>query len=671
MGGRAASLQGRRRFVGARQLFCASVCGLLVTIASVLTAASQTGPLPPGQVVLGPVVRGQSFARLGKAGTSVPSITNGADADEFMDGANTPSTRSFVNSESSAAAVVLTSAPTQFVRFFNPTDALNKSDAIGSFIAGSNDVRGLTPEQIRDVLALAATPTMQAIVQVPAGTCLLIGMGGPILNSASPPPVWGHGGVVQYYLIGRQQDSAGCSSSAQYPLFIPATSYIDAQPIGAQALLYGPRAGAGNPGAVAGALDAGPYPASFTGMDSLYNSLDLLNSDAEADPTALREALLQLDGEVHASARTVMLSDSVYLRETLLGRMRQASFIGGIGPTAALGLGGPSLAYLGGTDSRSRDSDSTLAYAARSKPSFPLKAPPPPELPAPETVFWVQGIGAWGKLDGNGIAANAHRDLAGVFAGIDRRFAPNWLVGIAGGYTNSSLSIADPASSAGIKTGHVAGYTAASFGPWNLRAAASGSFHTIDTNRDINFPVFSGPTPSILPNFSDSESARYHATTTQVFGEVGYGTSFGQIATEPFGGLAFVHLDTDSFAENGATNAAALSGSGSKEDVGYSSLGARAAINYVLANGFILTPHVSAAWQHAFGDVNPTAALAFESNGASFVTAGVPLARDAALVEAGIDLNLTRQLALQVSYFGQLASRIQDNSVMGNLRWRF
>jgi uncharacterized protein with beta-barrel porin domain len=53
------------------------------------------------------------------------------------------------------------------------------------------------------------------------------------------------------------------------------------------------------------------------------------------------------------------------------------------------------------------------------------------------------------------------------------------------------------------------------------------------------------------------------------------------------------------------------------------------------------------------------------------VTAGVPLARDAALVEAGFDLNLTRQLALQVVYFGQRASRIQDNSVMGNFRWRF
>ena len=640
-----------------RQIWRASVCAALAVIAYAGPATSQTGPLPAGQIVLGPVVRGQSFARLGQQGTSVASITNGVDANNFLDGLITPTTLSFVNSTSSSAVAILTAVPTQFVRFYTGNGQQ------GSFIVGSNAVRGLTPEQIRDVLALPGTPTMQTIVQVPAGTCLLFGTAGPILNAAppnNPTGVWGRGGAVQQYVIGRQQDQAGCSSSAQYPLFLPQSSFVEAQPLGALALLYGPRAGGGNAGAVAGALDRRPYPALFTGMDSMYNSLDLLNYGT--DPTPLREALLQLDGEVHASARTAILSDSVYLRETLLGRMRQASFMGGAGPGAALGLGGPTLAYLGGADSHAGDldSDSALAYSAQSKAPFPVKAPPPAAQPAPETVLWAQGVGAWGKLNGNGNAANVNRDLAGVFAGIDRRFAPNWLVGLAGGYTNSSLSIADPTSSAGIETGHVAGYTAASFGPWNLRGAASGSFHTVDTSRAI-----------IFPGFSDFESARYHATTAQVFGEVGYGASFGQIATEPFAGLAFVHLNTDGFAETGSNNIAALSGSSSTEDVGYSSLGARAAINYVLANGFVVTPHVSAAWQHAFGTINPTAALAFESNGASFVTAGVPLAQDAALVEAGFDLNLTRQLALQVAYFGQLASRIQDNSVMGNVRWRF
>ncbi|MGE5158489.1 MAG: autotransporter domain-containing protein [Gemmatimonas sp.] len=638
-----------------RLLLCLmSVCLALVqTVAGIRQAASQTGPLPPGQIVSGPVVRGQSFFKLGLQGTAVPEIINGFEANNFLDGLITPSTLSFVNTAGSQAAVVLTAVPTQFVRFYAPNAGIGQ---IGNFIVGTNAVRGLTPDQIRNVLALPAVPTMQTLVQVPAGTCLLFGTAGPILNSQVPPlGVWGRGGAVQEYIIGQQRNGGGCSSPAQSPVFIPITGYINAQQIGAQALLYAPRAGGGNVGAVAGALDRGPYPALFTAMDGMYNALDVLNFGD--DPRPLRSALVQLDGEVHASARTVMFGDSVYLREAVLGRLRQASFADRLGPMAALGLGGPMLAHAdgAGSDSRSRDRDSALAYADRPRPPFPVKAAAPA---APENVFWVQGVGAWGKFDGKGDASSVNRDLGGFFAGVDRRFAPDWLAGFAVGYTNSSLSIADPRSSAGIDTAHVAGYVGGHFGPWNLRGAASGSFNTIDTDRMV-----------VFPGFFDAEGAHYHATTTQVFGEVGYGTSFGKIATEPFAGLAWVHLDTDSFVEQGG--AAALSGSGSTEDVGYSTLGARAAENYVLESGLVLTPHVSVAWQHAFGSVNPAAALAFATNGASFLAAGVPLARDAALVNAGLDLAVTPQLALQLAYFGQLADRVRDNSVKGTLNWRF
>src|SRR5215831_6528026 len=50
--------------------------------------------------------------------------------------------------------------------------------------------------------------------------------------------------------------------------------------------------------------------------------------------------------------------------------------------------------------------------------------------------------------------------------------------------------------------------------------------------------------------------------------------------------------------------------------------------------GMALIPRVSVAWQHAFGDVTPTAALSFQSIGSGFNILGVPIARDAALVEA-------------------------------------
>jgi outer membrane autotransporter protein len=107
------------------------------------------------------------------------------------------------------------------------------------------------------------------------------------------------------------------------------------------------------------------------------------------------------------------------------------------------------------------------------------------------------------------------------------------------------------------------------------------------------------------------------------------------------------------------------------DDVGYSTLGARVAANYLLPNGAVLIPRASVAWQHAFGDVAPSAALAFQGTGAAFTIAGVPLAEDAALVEAGFDLPITPQATIGVSYVGQLAESAQDHSIRGNLLVRF
>ena len=48
-----------------------------------------------------------------------------------------------------------------------------------------------------------------------------------------------------------------------------------------------------------------------------------------------------------------------------------------------------------------------------------------------------------------------------------------------------------------------------------------------------------------------------------------------------------------------------------------------------------------------------------------------PLARDAAVLEAGSDLQLSAQAKVGISYAGQLAHSAHDHSVKGNFTWRF
>ena len=105
-----------------------------------------------------------------------------------------------------------------------------------------------------------------------------------------------------------------------------------------------------NQRAVAGALDRGPP---FSPLVQAVINL--------TDAGAL-QAFDALSGEVHSSVQAVIVDDSRYIRQAVLGRLRQAPYAGGTGAIAALGSGGPMLAYA---DSAA---DVALAYAAGNGP---------------------------------------------------------------------------------------------------------------------------------------------------------------------------------------------------------------------------------------------------------------------------------------------------------------
>jgi fibronectin-binding autotransporter adhesin len=149
-------------------------------------------------------------------------------------------------------------------------------------------------------------------------------------------------------------------------------------------------------------------------------------------------------------------------------------------------------------------------------------------------------------------------------------------------------------------------------------------------------------------------------------GDLGVGESI-RVALEPFAGLAYVGLRSEGFVERGG--AAALGVHGGSTNAGFSTLGLRASTSLPLG-GADLTLRGTLAWRHAFGDVTPQA-LASLIGGGSFVVAGVPIARNAALIEAGLDLTLGRSTTLGLSYTGQLAQDAQDHAVKGTLAVKF
>ena len=367
-------------------------------------------------------------------------------------------------------------------------------------------------------------------------------------------------------------------------------------------------------------------------------------------PAGTLQAFDAMSGEIHGSVQSELIDDSLYVRQAMLGRLRQAAFAHAPDAMEALGFDGPVTVAQ-------PDESSALGYAPDS--GFPVKAPPlAPHTFGSDVTSWSQGVGAWGHIGGDGNAADVRRDFGGFFSGVDARFGEFARIGLVGGYTHSSINVSARASSAGIDTAYLGVYAGANIGAFNWRAGASYGFHTIDTSRTI-----------VFPGLSDSATAHYDGGTGQIFGEVGYGFALGRIAAEPFAGLAWVHLRTDAFTEAAAV--AALNGSSSTDDVGYSTFGARVATNFLLPNGMALIPRASAAWQHALENVTPAVALAFQNTGAGFAISGVPLARDAALVETALDLRVSPQAKFGLSYSGELAGHLQDHSVKGNFTWNF
>jgi outer membrane autotransporter protein len=407
-----------------------------------------------------------------------------------------------------------------------------------------------------------------------------------------------------------------------------------------------------NQRAVAGAVGNLPIG------NSILDALLLLDV-----PNALR-AFDLLSGEIHASITGTLLDESRYIRDAVTGRLRQ--FAGGpasvFAPQFALltyaaddggasDLDGAALAY--GDDKRSRPSNG-LARALTPKAS--------PTTSGRVITAWGQAFGNWGRTASDGNAAALDRSTGGFFTGMDTTLAgaqsDTWRFGFAGGYQHTSVNVGDRSSSGGIDTYHVAAYAGTQQGPLGVRLGSAYGWHDISTSRSI-----------VFPGLSDATRAGYGARSAQVFGEAGYGLSYRQFALEPFAGLAHVNLRTARFAETGG--AAALAGFGGSADTTFSTIGLRGAAPLPWGETIGLVGKVTVGWRHAFGTVTPTAQLAFASSGTPFVVAGVPIARDAAAVELGLDGRLWRNTTLGVAYSGQLAGNARDHGISARFVQRF
>ncbi|MBB6488514.1 autotransporter domain-containing protein [Rhizobium lusitanum] len=332
-----------------------------------------------------------------------------------------------------------------------------------------------------------------------------------------------------------------------------------------------------------------------------------------------------LSGEIHASARSALIDDSYFVRDAANNRIRSAF-------GDATGADMPLLGY-GPDGVKPVTADSIGAVA------------------------WGQAFGTWGSYDGDGNAAGMDTSIGGFLAGLDGEVAENVRLGLLAGYSRTSFDVSDRASSGSSDNWHLGLYGG---GKWNALRLSGGlayTWHDIATSRSVAFP-----------GVTDSLSSDYHAGTVQAFGEAGYRIdTAGGFAFEPFANLAYVSLHTNGFSEDGGN--AALRGNGGTTDTTFTTLGLHLSSVFDLG-GTKTNAHGTLGWRHAFGDTTPISRQAFAGSD-TFTVAGAPIAQDAALIEAGLDVNLTKAATLGVAYQGQFGGGAMQNGFKADFSVKF
>lgn len=361
-----------------------------------------------------------------------------------------------------------------------------------------------------------------------------------------------------------------------------------------------------------------------------------------------QQAFNALSGEIHGSVGSAMADDSRYVREAITGRLIQA-YYGGVGA----GGGTPIvMAAAAPTDVVEMDTSSRMSLGAGYGAS---RAAPAADH---DLAWWSRAFGAWGQYDSNGNAATTDRNLGGFVTGVDGNMGSGWRAGLATGYLNTSLSAGgERYSSADINSYVLGAYAGGGIGEFALRSGGTWTWNKIDTDRSV-----------VFPGFFEGESASYNGDVGQLFAELAYPIFTHGGVIEPFAGLAYVHVGTDSFTENGPI--AGLTSGGLNMNLGYGTLGARAGTT-VVWGGTTVIPHVSAAWQYAFGDTTPEIAMAFASTGIGMGIGGIPLAQNSALFDIGADAVIAQDMTLGLSYMGQYSGDFTDNGLRGRFNWRF
>ena len=502
-------------------------------------AGAQVSPVPSGLVLpIGTLIRTWES---GATDYSTPNSVNLVQAYKggnfSIDGAYYQTFASFPANQ--GVPEIMPTQPMYFVRLYNPTSSINQT---GAWIMRAADVRGLTPEQLRDRFALPAVPTMITYVLVPPNVApLWVGYAGPIAG-------WGQGGAEQFYLMSKLHDykynnpniylentNYTAVENANWD-YIPTTSFFHGQSLSAQALSYAlPLQGRGNAGKIGAYLDQF-IPAAYSDLENVYTALDFLNF-ADWGTVPLQNALKQIGPERFSSLSSLGQRNSLLFGDALLQRSQLLrSGLGG-GDASAGGIG-EGLGRL-----------AQLAYVCGfSDPRLVSPTMLPSQAARNGVGLWARGVGEFGnQASGSDFTGFGYR-TGGVVGGLDWQPRRDLILGFGAAYLGSDLNWNNSGGTASVSNAKF-GLYATYFTPrFFLDGVFSGGVNWTATSRRI--AIIDGLPSDLAIDRLAAGNSTGHDLAADLQGGVNLPVAGWELT--PLARLSYFYQNQNGFGEQGA-----------------------------------------------------------------------------------------------------------------------
>lgn len=277
--------------------------------------------------------------------------------------------------------------------------------------------------------------------------------------------------------------------------------------------------------------------------------------------------------------------------------------------------------------------------------------------------FWVQPVGDFGSQSGAGNLPGYSTHGEGFLMGADTEWAPGISIGVAFGYTNTSLTEQGGASGSN-STPLLAIYGGWWNGPFAIDGVVGMGMGQIDGSRPVDLPL-AGATTNTLQVASSSHAANQKIAAIQGSGA----WAFDGWVVGPQFGAKFVNLRETSYTETGTDiyNFTVASNS-------LNSLRPFASVDltkrFFIGDHWALVPSVKAGYEHEVNDDARKINAQTEGDAQLWVFNGLLPGANIMRFVGGMKLELDRSEAFYVTYDRQQSNTGQTQYITGGFRYR-